>query len=196
MKFEDVASRDAVDAAGLPVDFYPMPTNGVTYLDIRVDFSVLTPEQQELLPLFGRVLTQIGRRGPGLRRRSRSASPPYTGGVGAAAQVQSLAAREDYVAVLRRLGQGARPQRQAVRRAAHGPDRAARDRPGQAEGDHRGDRDAARELARQPRVPVRDPPGAVQAQLGRRAQRAPAGHRHAPHHARARPAGREPTWTV
>jgi presequence protease len=95
MKFEAVESR-RVDVGGVAVDFYPMPTNGVTYVDFRVDFSVLSPEQQQLLPLFGRVLTQSGAAGQDyVQIAQRMAS--FTGGIGAAAQVQSLAAREDFI---------------------------------------------------------------------------------------------------
>ncbi|HEV3407031.1 MAG TPA: insulinase family protein [Candidatus Dormibacteraeota bacterium] len=95
MKFEDVPSRDAV-AAQAVVEFYPQPTNGITYLDLRADFRDLTQEQKDLLPLFGRVLTQSGAAGQDYAEiASRIAS--HTGGVGAAAQVQSLAAQEDYI---------------------------------------------------------------------------------------------------
>ncbi|HEY0832223.1 MAG TPA: insulinase family protein [Candidatus Dormibacteraeota bacterium] len=95
MRFEDVPSRDA-RAGQARVEFYPQPTNGITYLDIRSDFATLTAEQKDLLPLFGRVLTQSGAAGQDYAEiAARIAS--YTGGVGAAAQVQSLAARDDYL---------------------------------------------------------------------------------------------------
>jgi Zn-dependent M16 (insulinase) family peptidase len=95
MKFEDVASRDATLGAA-HVEFFPQPTNGVTYIDIRSDFASLTPEEKDLLPLFGRALTQAGAAGQDyVEIAKRIAS--YTGGVGAAAQVQPLAAREDYL---------------------------------------------------------------------------------------------------
>src|SRR5690242_19631962 len=89
MNFESVASR-RVEAGGLPIEFYPMPTNGVTYLDLPADFSVLSPEQQRLLPLFGRVLTQSGAAGQDYTVIAHRIAS-VTGGVGAAAQVQSLA---------------------------------------------------------------------------------------------------------
>jgi presequence protease len=95
MKFEDVPSTDA-HVSKATVEFYPQPTNGITYLDIRSDFSRLTSEQQDLLPLFSRVLTQSGAAGQDyVEVAARIAS--NTGGVGAAAQVQSLAARDDYI---------------------------------------------------------------------------------------------------
>ena len=95
MRFEDVPSRDANVREAL-VEFYPQPTAGITYLDLRCDFSSLTEEQKDLLPLFSRVLTQSGAAGQDyVEIASRIAST--TGGVGAAAQVQSLAERDDYI---------------------------------------------------------------------------------------------------
>jgi Zn-dependent M16 (insulinase) family peptidase len=95
MEFEDVPSRDgALQTA--KVEFYPQPTNGITYLDIRTDFSELTIEQKDLLPVFARSLTQSGAAGADYAQiATRIAS--VTGGVGAAPQVQSLAASEDYL---------------------------------------------------------------------------------------------------
>ncbi|GAC1642477.1 MAG: insulinase family protein [Candidatus Dormibacteraceae bacterium] len=111
MKFEDVPNRD-IQVGGATVEFFPQPTNGVTYLDIRTDFSTLTPEEKDLLPLFGRVLTQSGAAGHDyVQIASRMAA--VTGGVGAAAQVQSLAAQDDYlqsfVLAGRALDRNARP---------------------------------------------------------------------------------------
>jgi hypothetical protein len=95
MKFEDVSSRDETVGAA-KVEFFPLPTNGVTYVDIRTDFSALSPADKDLLPLFGRVLTQAGAAGQDyVEIAARMAA--YTGGVGAAAQVQPLAGRDDYL---------------------------------------------------------------------------------------------------
>ena len=95
MAFEDVPSRD-VEVRRATVEFYPQPTNGITYLDLRSDFAALSAEEKDLLPLFSRVLTQSGAAGQDyVQIAARIAS--HTGGVGAAAQVQSLAARDDYL---------------------------------------------------------------------------------------------------
>ena len=95
MKFEDVPSRD-VNVRRATVEFYPQPTNGITYLDLRTDFSALSTEQKDLLPLFSRALTQSGAAGLDyVQIATRIAA--HTGGVGAAAQVQSLAANDDYL---------------------------------------------------------------------------------------------------
>ncbi len=95
MRFEDVPSRDAaLDRA--TIEFYPQPTNGITYLDIRCDFAALTQEQKDLLPLFSRVLTQSGAAGHDyVEIAVRIAAT--TGGVGAAPQVQSVAMNDDYL---------------------------------------------------------------------------------------------------
>jgi Zn-dependent M16 (insulinase) family peptidase len=95
MKFEDVPSRD-LNLGAATIQFFPQPTNGVTYLDIRSDFSTLTAEEKDLLPLFSRALTHSGAAGQDyVQIASRIAA--VTGGVGAAAQVQSLAAQDDYL---------------------------------------------------------------------------------------------------
>jgi Zn-dependent M16 (insulinase) family peptidase len=95
MKFEDVHSRD-IKVGEAALQFFPQPTNGVTYLDIRSDFSTLTAEEKDLLPLFSRALTHSGAAGHDyVQIASRIAA--VTGGVGAAAQVQSLAAQDDYL---------------------------------------------------------------------------------------------------
>jgi presequence protease len=95
MKFDDVKHEDA-PLSKATIEFYPQPTNGITYLDIRSDFSRLSPEHQELLPLFGRALTHSGAAGQDyVEIAARVAAT--TGGVGAAAQVQSLATRDDYI---------------------------------------------------------------------------------------------------
>ncbi|MHB8611034.1 MAG: insulinase family protein [Candidatus Dormibacteraceae bacterium] len=95
MKFEDVPSRDT-RVGPAAIEFFPQPTNGITYLDIRSDFAGLSADDKELLPLFSRVLTQSGAAGEDyVQIASRMAA--VTGGVGAAAQVQSQAAQEDYL---------------------------------------------------------------------------------------------------
>ena len=95
MKFEDVPSRDdTIDQAR--VEFYPQPTNGITYLDVRADFGSLSVEQKDLLPILARALTQSGAAGADYATIATRIAA-VTGGVGAAPQVQSLAAGEDYL---------------------------------------------------------------------------------------------------
>ena len=95
MTFEDVPSRE--DASGQTrVEFYPQPTNGITYLDVRADFEGLSIAQKDLLPVLARALTQSGAAGADYAAIATRIAA-VTGGVGAAAQVQSLAASEDYL---------------------------------------------------------------------------------------------------
>ena len=95
MKFEDVPSREAA-VGQARIEFFPLPTNGVTYIDIRSDFSALSPADKDLMPLFGRVLTQAGAAGQDYVEIAKRIAA-HTGGVGAAAQVQPLAGRDDYL---------------------------------------------------------------------------------------------------
>jgi Zn-dependent M16 (insulinase) family peptidase len=95
MRFEDVPSRQ-IKIGLAAVDFFPLPTNGITYVDIRSDFSALPQGLKDLLPLFSRVFTQTGAAGQDyVQIAARIAG--YTGGVGAAPAVQPLAARDDYL---------------------------------------------------------------------------------------------------
>jgi presequence protease len=95
MKFEIVPSRDATVGTA-SMEFFPQPTNGVTYLDIRTDFSALSADEKDLLPLFSRALTQSGAAGQDyVQIASRIAAT--TGGIGASPQVQSRATTEEYL---------------------------------------------------------------------------------------------------
>jgi Zn-dependent M16 (insulinase) family peptidase len=95
MKFEDVPSLDD-SLAQARVEFYPQPTNGITYLDIRADFGSLSIEQKDLLPVFARALTQSGAAGADYATIATRIAA-VTGGVGAAPQVQSLAGSDEYL---------------------------------------------------------------------------------------------------
>ncbi len=95
MQFEDVPSRQ-IKIGLATVEFFPLPTNGITYIDIRSDFSALRQDLKDLLPLFSRVFTQTGAAGQDyVQIAARIAG--YTGGVGAAPAVQPLASRDDYL---------------------------------------------------------------------------------------------------
>ena len=95
MKFDDVESR-RVDIGHTSVEFFPQPTNGITYLDVRSDFAGLARDLKEILPLFSRLFTQTGAAGQDyVQIANRIAA--YTGGIGAGPSVQPLAARDDYL---------------------------------------------------------------------------------------------------
>ena len=95
MKFEKVPSRDEPIGPST-AQFYPLPTNGVTYIDLRTDFSSLKPELKDLLPLFTRVLTQMGAAGMDYAQMATRIAGS-TGGVNAYLQIQPLAATDDYL---------------------------------------------------------------------------------------------------
>src|SRR5256712_14215882 len=104
MQFEDVPVQDAA-VQKAKVEFYPQPTNGITYLDVRSDFSVLSAEQKDLLPLFSRVLTHSGAAGADYAEiAGRIAS--FTGGVGAAAPGEAPAGGGDHPPSLVLSGRG------------------------------------------------------------------------------------------
>src|SRR5260370_229790 len=111
MKFEDVPSRTS-SIKQAEIAFFPQPTNGITYLDIRSDFAALSLEPKELLPLLSRVLTQSGAAGQDYVQIAERIAA-VTGGVGAAAQIQSLAKQEEYLQSFvlsgRRLDRNAKP---------------------------------------------------------------------------------------
>ncbi len=95
MRFEEVPSRE-VKIGPATVQFFPLPTNGITYLDIRSDFAALSQDLKDLLPLFSRVFTQTGAAGQDyVQIANRIAA--YTGGIGSAPAVQPLASRDDYL---------------------------------------------------------------------------------------------------
>ncbi|HSS95175.1 MAG TPA: insulinase family protein, partial [Candidatus Dormibacteraeota bacterium] len=95
MRFEDVPSRE-VTIGPTTAEFFPQPTNGITYLDIRSDFAALSQDQKDLLPLFSRVFTQSGAAGQDyVQIANRIAA--NTGGIGASPAVQPLAAVDDYL---------------------------------------------------------------------------------------------------
>ena len=95
MRFDEVASRK-VDLGPATLEFFPLPTNGITYLDIRSDFAALSQDLKDLLPLFSRLFTQMGAAGQDyVQIANRIAA--YTGGIGAGPAVQPLAARDDYL---------------------------------------------------------------------------------------------------
>jgi Zn-dependent M16 (insulinase) family peptidase len=90
MQFEDVAhSIDQV--AGARVGVFPMPTNGLTYIDIRMDYSALPNELKNRLALFAYAVPKMGA-GDDDYLRMASRIDSYTGGVGVSAAVRPLAA--------------------------------------------------------------------------------------------------------
>lgn len=85
---------------GLRVAFFPQPTNGITYLDLRADVSGLEGELLDLLALFAYVLPQLGA-GAEDHLRMAARIRATTGGVFAATDVAVSADGERVVPWLR-----------------------------------------------------------------------------------------------
>lgn len=89
MEFEDVP-HSIEDIRGARVGFFPQPTNGLTYIDIRMDHSVLPDKLKDRLALFAHAVPKMGAGDDDyLKMAGRINS--YTGGVSMAAGVRSLA---------------------------------------------------------------------------------------------------------
>lgn len=82
MTFEDVP-HSIEQIAGATVGFFPQPTNGISYLDFRFDFSKLDDDLVELLSPFAFAATRSGA-GPYDYLQMASRIETYTGGIGAA----------------------------------------------------------------------------------------------------------------
>ncbi|MEO7804156.1 MAG: insulinase family protein [Actinomycetota bacterium] len=62
MKFEDIPQQ-VEDISGAKVGFFPQPTNGLTYIDVRTDFSNLPERLKDRLGLFAYVVAKMGAAG-------------------------------------------------------------------------------------------------------------------------------------
>ncbi|MDR0562073.1 MAG: insulinase family protein [Spirochaetaceae bacterium] len=56
----EIVPREIADAAGVPVLFHDLFTNGITYLDFAFPLDVLAPEEYPWLPLFSKTLVSLG----------------------------------------------------------------------------------------------------------------------------------------
>ncbi|HEX2052592.1 MAG TPA: insulinase family protein [Actinomycetota bacterium] len=93
MTFEDVP-HTVEQIAGATVGFFPQPTNGISYLDLRFDFSRLDDDLIDLLAPFAFAATRSGA-GPYDYLQMASRIETYTGGIGAAPMIRvPLPARE------------------------------------------------------------------------------------------------------
>jgi hypothetical protein len=59
MTFEDIG-HSIEEIRGARVGFFPQPTNGLTYIDVRTGFSALPGRLKDRLPVFSYVLTRSG----------------------------------------------------------------------------------------------------------------------------------------
>lgn len=86
MTFEDTPHEIEV-IAGAKVAFFPQPTNGLTYIDVRADFSTLPNRLKERLGIFATAVTKSGVVGHDYLQMARRINT-FTGGITAAASTR------------------------------------------------------------------------------------------------------------
>jgi len=94
MKFEDVPHQ-IEQIGGARVGFFPQPTNGISYIDIRADFSGIPDELKDYLGLFANAVPRMGA-GSDDYLKMAARIEAYTGGIYAGAGVRPLAGREGF----------------------------------------------------------------------------------------------------
>lgn len=90
MEFEDVPYT-VETISGAQVWFFPQPTNGLSYVDVRFDYSSLSDELKNYLPLFAYVVPKMGA-GADDYLKMAARIDAYTGGISIAAGVRPVAA--------------------------------------------------------------------------------------------------------
>lgn len=86
MTFEDVP-HTVEQVAGATVGFFPQPTNGISYVDLRFDFSNLDDDLIDLLSPFAFAMTRSGA-GSDDYLTMAARIETYTGGIGAAPMIR------------------------------------------------------------------------------------------------------------
>lgn len=89
MEFEDIP-HSIEDIRGARVGFFPQPTNGLTYIDVRIDHSVVPDELRDRLPIFAHSVPKMGAGEDDYLKMARRISS-YTGGITMQAGVRPLA---------------------------------------------------------------------------------------------------------
>jgi Zn-dependent M16 (insulinase) family peptidase len=89
MTFEDVP-HTIEDVAGARVGFFPQPTNGLTYVDIRLDYSALHDRLRDRLPLFAYAVPRMGAGKYDYVEMAKRVDS-YTGGIGLGASIRPVA---------------------------------------------------------------------------------------------------------
>lgn len=87
MTFEDV-SHEITTVEGARVGLFPQPTNGLTYIEVRADFSTLPTRLKERLGIFAMALTKSGAAGYDYLKMARRINS-YTGGISASASTRA-----------------------------------------------------------------------------------------------------------
>lgn len=92
MKFERIPAKDR-RIAGTQAGFYPQPTNGITYVDWRADFSRLPDHLIDRLALFAYAVPKMGAAGDDYLAMAQRISS-YTGGIFSSAGVRPVAGED------------------------------------------------------------------------------------------------------
>ncbi|HVL51041.1 MAG TPA: insulinase family protein, partial [Actinomycetota bacterium] len=92
MTFEDIP-HTIEEIGGATVGFFPQPTNGISYLDLRFDFSRLDGDLIGLLSPFAFAVTRSGA-GSDDYLQLAARIETYTGGIGAAPMIRVPLARD------------------------------------------------------------------------------------------------------
>ncbi|MCA1841230.1 MAG: insulinase family protein, partial [Actinobacteria bacterium] len=92
MDFEDVP-HEIETIEGATVGLFAQPTNGISYIDIRADFSGLQDRLKDYLPLFAFAVPKMGAAGDDYVKMSTRIAA-YTGGIGAGVGVRSIAGED------------------------------------------------------------------------------------------------------
>ena len=92
MTFEDIP-HTIEEIGGATVGFFPQPTNGISYLDLRFDFSRLDGDLVGLLSPFAFAVTRSGA-GSDDYLQLAARIETYTGGIGAAPMIRVPLARD------------------------------------------------------------------------------------------------------
>ncbi|CAN5885950.1 insulinase family protein [soil metagenome] len=92
MTFEDIP-HTIEEISGAKVGFFPQPTNGISYVDLRFDFSELDDDLIDLLSPFAFAMTRSGA-GSDDYLAMAARIETYTGGIGAAPMIRVPLAQE------------------------------------------------------------------------------------------------------
>lgn len=92
MEFEDVP-HTIEKIAGARVGFFPQPTNGLTYIDVRADFSGLPDRLKDSLSLFAYAVPKSGAGADDYLKMAERIDA-YTGGISAGAAIRSTAGED------------------------------------------------------------------------------------------------------
>lgn len=89
MNFERIPASQK-EVAGAHVGFFPQPTNGITYLDTRADFSGLPDALIDRLALFAYAVPKMGAAGLDYLTMAQRITS-YTGGISSSAGIRPIA---------------------------------------------------------------------------------------------------------